>query len=97
MNRMLPAALAAILALGSSAALAQSTMTEPPTGGQSTPQVGPGERNETGQVESAQQTTEDTNQRVLPEVGADQSAEALTEQTGVVHEAQPGAIVTPAQ
>lgn len=97
MNRILTATAAAFLVAGSSLALAQTQpLTEPPAGGQATPQTAPGEKNETGIVEANQMQNDSTNRRVQPEVGADQAAAAMTEQTGVPMEAQPGAIVTPA-
>lgn len=97
MNRFISAAAAALLVAASSAAMAQTQpLTEPPAGGQATPQTAPGEKNETGIVEANQMQNDDTNRRVLPEVGADQAADAMTEQTGVPMEAQPGAVVTPA-
>lgn len=96
MNRIIPAAVAAVLAFGGTAAIAQEQpLTEPPAGGQAVPQTGPGQVNETGNVELPAEMNDDTSNRVLPEVGSEQAAEALEEQTGVPQEVEPGGIVQP--
>lgn len=96
-GKILPAALAALILSAAGAAAQDATITQPPAASQDSPATGPGEQTEAGQGELQSQTTDDPINRVLPEVGAAQSADAIEQQTGLP--AEPGVggtVVVPA-